>query len=74
MRASARSYRHIDAEGTSTPTAPVLTALAEAALAVLARGAMRGHRASGSTHPVGRTASPEGSRPGVRPLRRGPQP
>ncbi len=39
-----------------------------------ARGAMRGHRASASTHPVGRTAPPFGSRPGARPLRRGPRP
>ena len=38
------------------------------------RGAMRGHRASGSTHPVGRTAPPEGSRPGARPRRCGPRP
>ena len=33
-----------------------------------------GHRASASTHPVGRTAPPFGSRPGARPRRRGPQP
>ena len=39
-----------------------------------ARGAVRGHRASASAHPVGRTAPPEGSRPGARPLRRGPRP
>ena len=38
------------------------------------RSAMRGHRASGSTHSVGRRAPPFGSHPGARPLRRGPQP
>ena len=38
------------------------------------RSAMRGHRASGSTHSVRRRAPPFGSHPGARPLRRGPQP
>ena len=40
------------------------------------RGAQRDvvHRASVSTHPVGRRAPPFGSRPGARPRRRGPQP
>ena len=36
--------------------------------------AMRGHRANASTHTVGRRAPPFGSRPGIRPRRRGPQP
>ena len=39
-----------------------------------ARSAMQGHRASASTHHVGRIAPPFGSRPGARPRRRGPQP
>ena len=39
-----------------------------------ARSAMRGHRASASTHAVGRRAPPFGSRPSARPRRRGPQP
>ena len=49
---SSRSYRNIEAEGRSTETAPVLTTLAEAALAILARA---GEQPNGGENPGDKT-------------------